>query len=529
LDNPAQSVSISLTAAVTWTRRDLAAAAALFAFAVFTNIATVLNNSYAFGSTLHDSAIFQTVIWRSGLALKLAPAVSYYSFLNTHFSPINYLPDALSYLMPIDRMSYYGLVYGVVFGLLLLAVFIALRQLFNGRVLPSVAGSLLVYCSGEITVGQFEPHQEYASALFMIACFVAWAMERRNLAITCIVLNATVREDCGALLAMPLLSLALLGWWRERRAGPTRDTVRLFLFAGISIALSAASLAVKHVYFYQLDVMTAVYYDPWPNSFAHLSGRIIMERLRMTLNARYLWLPGLVLCIGALVLRDARIAVGWMAFFPYWLFNFLSKAALSAVLGTYKVFPLILMLVWPAIIGIKAPQRRRAAFCVLQFAVLLSATIGWREGAPRFAVPTGIEQLKERWLLQPETQNAEIYRMMEPRFALDDLGRVRASCGVLALYPYSFANYVLSEVSDGLEDEAPLLDSLVWFDGDRDQPVIDKWRAKARMPWLYRVIGTRILIASRNSPDQMPAFAGTLDIIPQPLPHENDTGVVEPR
>src|SRR5262245_14469038 len=125
---------------VLWTGHDLVAAGGIFLFAVLTNVSTVLNNAYSFGSTLYDSAMFQTIIWRSGWALKPAPAVSGDSFLHTHFSPINYLPAAVSYLMPIDRMSYYGLVYGVVYGLLLLVVFIALRQLFDGRVLPSITG-----------------------------------------------------------------------------------------------------------------------------------------------------------------------------------------------------------------------------------------------------------------------------------------------------------------------------------------------------------------------------------------------------
>jgi hypothetical protein len=69
------------------------------------------DNAYSFGSTLYDSAIFQTIIWRSGWTLRLAPALATdMSYLDIHLSPINYLPNAISYLTPIDRMSYYGLV-----------------------------------------------------------------------------------------------------------------------------------------------------------------------------------------------------------------------------------------------------------------------------------------------------------------------------------------------------------------------------------------------------------------------------------
>ena len=89
-----------------WTAGGLFAAGTLFAIALLTTIATVLNNAYCWGSTFYDSTIFQTVIWRSGAALKLPDSISGQSFLNLHFSPINYLPNALSYLAPIDRMTW---------------------------------------------------------------------------------------------------------------------------------------------------------------------------------------------------------------------------------------------------------------------------------------------------------------------------------------------------------------------------------------------------------------------------------------
>lgn len=142
-----------------WTTGAILAAAALFGFAVLTNIATVLNNAYDSGATFYDSTIFQTIIWRSGLALKLPRSFGGRSFLHIHLSPINYLPNALSYLMPVDRMTWFGLTYGILDGLLLLAVFACLYSLFGARVLLTFAGTTLFYCSGLITVGQFEPHQ----------------------------------------------------------------------------------------------------------------------------------------------------------------------------------------------------------------------------------------------------------------------------------------------------------------------------------------------------------------------------------
>ena len=153
--------------------------------------------------------------------MKLPRSFGGRSFLHIHLSPINYLPNALSYLIPIDRMTWFGLTYGILDGLLLLAVFACLYSLFGARVLLTFAGTMLFYCSGLITVGQFEPHQEYASALFMVGFFVAWALDRWPWAVAMLLLNATVREDCGALLAFPLFLLAV--WYLVVRAPHRRD------------------------------------------------------------------------------------------------------------------------------------------------------------------------------------------------------------------------------------------------------------------------------------------------------------------
>lgn len=500
-----------------WTTCAILAAAALFGFAVLTNIATVLNNAYDSGATFYNSTIFQTIIWRSGLALKLPRSFGGRSFLHIHLSPINYLPNALSYLIPIDRMTWFGLTYGILDGLLLLAVFACLYSLFGAQVLLTFAGTMLFYCSGLITVGQFEPHQEYASALFMVGFFVAWALDRWPWAVAMLLLNATVREDCGALLAFPLFLLAVCTWWCERRTGVTRATIRLFALALISALLSVVAIAVKRQYFHLFDSMSVFYYAPWPNSFAHLSVPIVVARLKsVVLTAQYIWVPGLVLCAGAALLCDVRLAIAFVAYLPYWIFNFFSILDMNAVLDAYKSFPFLLMLVWPAILAAGASAHRRRALVVLQIAVLLTASFGWSGGAVRFAAPVGIEQLKRRWLLQPETEHADIYRMLEPRMATDDLGLLRASAGVLALYPYSFGRFDVSEVRDGWEDGAPYLKSLVWFDGDRDQPLTDKFLERGRFPYRYRVIGTKLRIASRQPPDQLPAFAGLIETTQHP-------------
>jgi hypothetical protein len=178
-------------------------------------------------------------------------------------------------------------------------------------------------------------------------------------------------------------------------------------YALFSALLSVAAFTVKRLLFNRLDTIATFYYGADP--FAHLSLGVIADRLQSTvLHGQYLWLPGLVLLLAAIWLRDLRLVVGWVAFFPYWLFNFLSVGDLNFWLGSYKAFPLILTMTWPAVLALRVPPQTRNALGIVQAAVLLSATLSWENGGLRLAPPTGIDGLRWRWELRrkPSRRNS---------------------------------------------------------------------------------------------------------------------------
>jgi hypothetical protein len=401
--------------------RALAAMAALFAFGLVTQLNTVLNNAYHEGSTLYDSTIFQTIIWRSGWALRPAPTIGDVSYLNIHFSPINYLPSATSYLIPLDRMSYYGLVYGCLYGALLVLAFRALYVLARGSVVIATIGAVLFYLSGPVSSGAWEPHQEIASALFTIGFFLALAAERQRIAWVMLVLNATVREDCGLLLALPLLALWLCSRWTDRREALGSDRQALLHYAGASVLLAVAAFTVKRLFFHQVDIVADFYFGPDP--FSHLSWGLLAERLRYTLlYLQFVWLPGIVLAAAALWLRDPRLIIGWIAFAPYWLINFISKGDFNAQLISYKPFPFILTMLWPTLIACAEPTADRRRLGIIQIGVLLSTLVAINDNGVELLPPLDLEHFAEAWFLQPETGDAPLYRAFEARLAGDSLG-----------------------------------------------------------------------------------------------------------
>ena len=500
---------------------DWAAALAVFALGLLSNVFTVLNNAYSEGATLYDSTIFQTIIWRSGWSMRPAPTIDDISFFNTHFSPINYIPDLVSYLVPLDRMTYFGVVYGVVYGGILVLTLISLRGLFS--VVPAVVGTLALYLSGEILNAQWEPHQEITSALLTLGFFVTWSGRRTAAAITCLVLNAAVREDCGMLLALPLFVLAAHDVWIHRAAWRRQFIQSLSLrvpgalgCALLSTALSVVCFVVKKKFFSGHDVVAAFYYG---DAFNHLTGDLLRQRLDYYLeHAQYLWLPGIAVLGGAVLLRDARIAIGWIAFFPYWLFSFLSQGELNADMGSYKAFPFVLSLLWPALLLRIAPESRRKGLAWVQAAVLAAGCVSYEYGQIQVAAPTGFAGLSQRWLPQPAINQAPAYRAFESRLDhIDDLGRIRASQAVLALYPYAFARWDLSSITDQAVATVSELDSLMWFEGDRDAERVETMLAAAHLPHRYRITGTRMWLATRLSPDQLTAFDGSMESAEQPV------------
>jgi hypothetical protein len=490
---------------------------ALFLFGLATTLNIVLNNAYHFGSTLYDSTIFQTIIWRSLWTLRPAPTIGAVSFLNVHFSPINYLPSALSYLAPFDRMTYYGVVYGCVYGALLALAFRAFRGLASGAagIAVAAAGALVFYLSGPVSGGAWEPHQEIACALFTIAFFLALSARRHRIAVAMLVLNAAVREDCGLLLALPLFGLWLCNRWTGRCDGLGGEQRRLLTYAASSALISVAVFAAKRVFFHEVDIISDFYFGPDP--FAHLSLKLIGERIEYTLlYLQFVWMPGVLLVLGAIWLRDPRLVIGWAAFAPYWLVNFLSKSDFNAQLISYKPFPFILTMVWPALIAFAEPAPDRRRLGIVQAVVLASALVAVNDGGLDLLPPLGPAHFAEAWLPQPETRSAPLYRAFEARLKDDSLGTIRASCGALALYPYSFPVWWQSQVVPEKIGEVRRTDTIFWFDEDRDQSRTDEWLDYGRFNYFYRVIGTRLRLASRKHLDQLPAFAGVLEPIDPP-------------
>lgn len=482
---------------------------------------TVLNNAYEYCSTLHDSTIFATVMWRSGWLLTLAPALAAHSFFIEHFSPILYVPNLVSYFYPGDRMSYYAIVYAIAYGALGFVAYRLVRDVAPPRFATAlgVAAGLALFCSAPVFRGQWEPHMEAVSPVFAILMFRAWQLRQYPACLVWLLCNAALREDLAVIYAIPLALLAGVQYLQLRSRDPALAAERLrrgLILCAVSVACTVAAFAVQKVFFPGYGVFAREYYDP-ANFFGHLSWPVILGRAaRIFAEAQGLWVPLVILAVAAAVFRDAKLLVGAIALVPYALVNFLAKNQLFALLETYKGFPFALVMLWPALVAITRPPDARRRYLWLQAAVLAGGLFGIAGGRAYFIEPDGIGEAEGRWLAQPYTQNAEAYRDFGARLDHSkQLGAMRASRAVIALYPYDFGIWYRSNLEHLDLSDIMQYDTYIWFDDDRDADIVDLLLDRVGIPpKRYRVAGTKIEIATRMTPDQLTDFTGVLQKVP---------------
>lgn len=361
-------------------------------------------------------------------------------------------------------------------------------------------GAVAFYMSGPVVESNWEPHQEIISSLIMIAFFLAWATERHIYAVVLLLLHATVREDCGALLALPLICLWLLEQWERIRSPESANAQQRATgkYALLSLLCSVVAFAIKARVPNTLNTIDVFYYSK-AAPFAHLSWSLLAERIHFLINQEYMIAIAVVLAAGSMVLRSWRPFIGWVAFFPYFIFSFLSKMELAANLGSYKGHPYFLALVWPAILAAGPMHGDRRRLYSLQVVLMLVSVISIHDGA--LGMHHSWSTLVNRWMLHTEIQERVAYQGFELKLAaaMPAMGRVKGSQGAIALYPDLFDVWYRSMVTandaEDLSGNNPVT-SLLWFAGDRDAESTRQWLAKHPDVRHFHVIGTKLALST---------------------------------
>lgn len=497
---------------------------AVFAITFILYRNAVLNHFYEFGGGT-DPLWFSGMLWRGDWALHAPPGIDDRTFHNTHFSPFLLIPALFSHLVGYDHVAWFAIFIGAMHALATAAAawicWQAARARWEAPWIADVAAAALGFgfaVCGTQAVFMGLPHYEIAIPAFIIALLGALALGRKRAAWFLFVAVLATREDSGIHAATFLLPLGVFVRWQEKRW--LRQEL---LFAALGLVYSIAVILAKpHLFpegvsFFRINLVG----DP---PFAHVTYAEISRRVDFLFwQVGRAWIPLALLAVYTLVRRDLAMLAGAIAVIPWIVLHavFVTHET-GATLGYYYVFPILVSLAWPSIVALYrartlAPGSDSSSWLLLQLAVIAAAfTPPLHSKRPHYVSNYQTMSFRQ----SEEALNAETYRAFTR--ALEngrrELGRLAANVWAVSLAPHVLrrTDWIdMRSASDRLDPTG--LETLLIFDGYWPCPEVNALVASVRMPNAFGVPGTRIVVLTRKSLDELPTIRPLLAPHPRPL------------
>lgn len=432
---------------------------------------------YDFGAYLHDSGLFASIMWRSGWELQMPAVLGGTPHMGIHFTPILSAISLVTELLPINHVDALALFLGSSYGLVSLAVFLVLQRWYAPRPgelwWPALVLSMGLSFSALSLVIAGYPHIEISIVAFHLLFYYAFFRRRWAWALLFFVLAWGAREDSG------FQFTAVFGLlWLWSCLSKHRDSRKYLIVATLGFAGSCLALSLTKYLFPGSNTVGRVYLgDP---AWAHVDADFLLRRALVMLRERvYLWLP--LLYILGLSLRQRRpvLAIGVLAFGPWFLLHWLAQSSIAGTLAAYYAYPYLLSFAWvllaPLVDG--APLRGQ----VKHFAVVLA--LGWlglQFGSARVIGSFLSSQRPQlRWFVRPDyDQLAEV---------IPKLGRVGADAASISLAPKAFSGGSWLQ----REEVNAKPDVYFWFDNpDYISPIL----ATMNRPVFWRFAQTPVVL-----------------------------------
>ncbi|MCW0422201.1 hypothetical protein [Xanthomonas sacchari] len=357
----------------------------------------IWNHFYSRGPYLLDSGWYSSIIYKAGFFPE-NPFVAHSSgrYFDIHVSFLVSILSVLSGYLPFDRVDWFAITQGAMYGSLVLApaclAWMWLRdcQSTRQRRLIELMGIIIVAAttfSGQVLMCWGYPHYEIFIPAMINLALVAWLAERHGAASVCLLIAAASREDGGfhGALAFGGVWLGLLAYG-FRSSGFFKKNLDVLGLAFFSFFLGVVFLGLQKMVFDGHSLLREEYLgDPL---YAHLSVGVIRERVQnFLLNCRFLWYPILVALGGAVLLRNVLPILGWIAYLPWLLLNLFAVQEIKAEFSIYTGFPFVVAMFLPLIAvqrlrstGLAASTGRAVVVCAVLS--VLASTIGFARDKP---------------------------------------------------------------------------------------------------------------------------------------------------
>lgn len=324
----------------------------------------IWNHFYRNGAYLLDAGWLSAVSFRSGIIPDNPEAATYgpVSFYGVHISPLISLFSLLSHLVPADRITWYAITQGAIYGSLVLAPLWLLRTYRSlGQQRHPRMGLLfgfsvvfLTAFNGPVLKAWGFPHFEIAIPVFINLALVAWLQQRWRLVVAFIFLAACVREDGGFHAALAFFGVWL--WWslegRRRLGEPLANPAQgraLAAMTLLGLAMGVLAFTIQKLFFDPQSLLRSQYLgDP---AFSHLAFETIKQRFELLLEGcRFIVYPIVISSVLALIFRTWIPCIGWLAYAPWLLVNFLAVAPEKVSLSLYIGFPFVTAMFMPLVL-----------------------------------------------------------------------------------------------------------------------------------------------------------------------------------
>ncbi len=486
----------------------------VFAVVALLNHNAVLNQFFVVGAD-SDTTWHTGLLWRGDITLRNPMSIDERSYFSTHFAPFFILPAMASHFLPFDAFGWYALFMAVCHGVPA-AIFASCVFAFAERSGVSPRSAIMLAAAGGLAFAFTPvaaqmvryPHYEVAIPGLILATAAALALGRIGMAAAVFALVLTFKQDAGLHAALLLGCIAAAVWIRTRRfAWPELS------FAAIGTAYAAFGFLFAPLFMpvYQGHMVGYFIGDP---PFAHWRIDEIARKIDFfAWHSAHVWAPLLFMAVVAAVRRDVALAVGTLAVLPWFVLvvcfaNFFTVWVLSF----HYAFPALIAYGWPTVLALYRLGPRRFPGDT-RFLMLVQAAVLALAFTPKLGTHPGIAHSRYahvHYHLKPEARAIDAHR--EFIQALQDgytqLGRVRSAMAITALLPRTIDRREWIEEIDRPDDPAiRQIDTILLLDASLSCPTVERVIRLARLPFEYRVPGTRIVVLSRRTLEQMPIVA----------------------
>jgi len=310
----------------------------------------ILNHFYCAGD-LTDPGQQARIGWRNDWWLP-SPSPDKTTFLSTHLALIFWPINLISYVLPLDVISFYGLFQAFIYATYATAIFEAWQSFVlkpeSTRFVGALSGAVVAVLATFSAVGMQSlklAHSELLIPALALWFFVFLRKQETYKAIAAFTLCLMVREDAGLHL-FGVIFLILLGTHIQKKNFPESKQLMMFGICGLIYAVLAffirGSLPGHWNNF-------ASVYSGTP-AWDHITNEFIINRLRFyTIHRSYIWIPIVLSVIWSFLASDLLILVGYFAFIPWLIISFFAVFSTSGEMGYYYAFPFWFSLAWPVI------------------------------------------------------------------------------------------------------------------------------------------------------------------------------------